>query len=119
MFVAEWITTGLSNERYRASIDSFPSVAWQAAVMTGMIGLPVAFATSLIFALIGELTGFRQLWYAVLASMIVLLLSQFFPALTIVWTDDISWVIHILAYLILPSIVTWLILHRWTALLRS
>ena len=119
MFFAEWIVTGLSNSRYHVSIGSLPMVAGQAVMATGIIGVPIALATGVIFALMAELMGLRQMWCAVLATMIVLMFAQFLPAMIFVWQMETYWLMHILVYLILPAIVSWLILHRWTVLLRA
>jgi hypothetical protein len=109
MFFVEWVVSGLSNERIHVSLGRLPAVAWQAVSATGMVGLPVAFATGVLFAL----------WYAILAAIIVLMLSQFLPAMIPVWQMEPFWLTHILIYLAVPSIVSWLILRRWTSLLQS
>jgi hypothetical protein len=119
MFFVEWVVSGLSNERIYVSLGRLPAVAWQAVLVTGMIGLPIAFAVGVLFALMAVLMGLRQLWYALLAAMIVLLLSGFLPAMVPVWRMDSFFLTHILVYLTVPSIVSWLVLRRWTSLLQS
>jgi hypothetical protein len=119
MFFAEWIVEGLSNQRYHIALGRIPEAAWQAALATCMVGLPVAFATGVLFALMAVLMGLRQLWYALFAAIIVLMLSQFLPAMIPVWQMEPFWLMHILTYLAVPSIVSWVILRRWTLLLQS
>ena len=118
MFFAEWIVEGLSNERYHVSLRRLPEVALQAALATCIIGLPIAFAVGVLFALMAVLMGLRQPWYAILAAIIVLMLAQFLPAMTPVWQMDSFFLTHILVYLAVPSIVSWLVLWRWTSLLQ-
>jgi hypothetical protein len=118
IFLAEWIIEGLSNERYHVALDRVPEVAWQAAMATCIIGLPIALAVGVLFALMAVLLGLRQLWYAILAAIIVLMLSGFLPAMSPVWQIEPFFLMHVLAYLTVPSIVSWAILRRWSSLLQ-
>lgn len=119
MFLVEWIVTGLFNHRYQVSLDLLPTIVWQAIVMTFMIGVPCALATGLFFALLVEFAGLRQIGFALAAAMLTLALAHLLPAVgPPIWQWDAFLSLHVLAYLVVPTIVAWLVLRYWTARLR-
>jgi hypothetical protein len=119
MFLAEWILTGLSNPRYHISLSELPGTIWQAVVATFMIGVPCALATGLFFALLVEFAGLRQMGFALVAAMLTLALSHLLPAFGFpIWQWEAFLSLHVLGYLVVPTIVAWLVLRYWTVRLQ-
>jgi hypothetical protein len=119
MFLAEWIVTGLSNPRYHVSLGELPSALWQAIIATFMIGVPCALATGLFFALLVEFAGSRQMGFALLAAMLTLALAHLLPAFgPPIWQWEAFLSLHVLGYLVVPTIAAWLALRYWTARLQ-
>jgi hypothetical protein len=116
MFLAEWILTGLSNPQYYVSLDGLLSTIWQAIVATFVLGVPCALITGLFFALMVEFAGLHQMVFALVAAMLTLALAHLLPAFGgPIWHWEAFLSLHVLVYLVVPTIMAWLVLRYWTA----